>query len=137
MPLSIIRPVTVKAIVTDQLKSGLMADLQRAIASAERELQQLEFQGRKLQLECERRNPERLPGLQQQLEGERQKRQTAKTELGQKLRAVEALEIGQEVIHSTAQLLCQVEVGQAWPDSAAGEIVLQDGVVVAIRGLPV
>lgn len=135
MDLSILRPVTVKAIVTAELQAQLLADLRQAVDNADRELQQLDFQGKKMLLDIERRSPERLPGLQQQLEAERQKRQEMKKELLQRLEAVEAFRLGQEVVHSTVQGFCTLAVGQNWSQVQSAEIVLKDDVVVEIRGL--
>jgi len=92
--LSVLRPITVKAIVTAELQASLLADLRRAVEQAERELQQLDFQGKKMLLDLERKHPDRLPGLQQQLEAERQKRQEMKQELLQRVATVEAFSLG-------------------------------------------
>lgn len=135
MALSILRPVTVKAIVTDQLRAGLLVDLRKVLENAEREIQQLDFQGKKMLLDLERRNPERTSALQQQLEAERQKRLDGKKELLQKLQAVLALQLGQEVIHSTVEGVWTLEIGQSWSAVQGVEIVLKDDIVVEIRGL--
>ncbi len=69
----------------------------------------------------------------QRLEAERQKRMQAEQELLQKIQAVEALELGQEVIHSTVEADWTVQVGQNWSQIHAVEIVLKDDIVVEIR----
>ena len=137
MALSVLRPITVKAIVTAELQASLLADLSRALEQAERELQQLDFQGKKMLLDLERKHPDRLPGLQQQLEAERQKRQEMKQELLQRVATVEAFSLGQEVVHSTVQGFCTVMLGHRWSEVQSAEIVLRDDVVVEIRGLEV
>jgi hypothetical protein len=133
MALTILRPVTVKAIVTEPLKSQLQAELSTAIEQAERRLQHLEFQGKRMLLDLERKHPERLPEAKHQLEAKRQEGQAAKQELLQKLAVVEALQPGQEVVHSTAQGIWTVAVGQRWSEVQAAEIVIKDDVVVEIR----
>lgn len=135
MALSIVRPVTVKAIVTDRLREGLLLDLRKAVENADRDLQQLDFEGKKMLLHLERRNPERTSALQQQLETERQKRLDGKKELLQKLQAVETLQLGQEVVHSTVEGVWTLEIGQSWSAVLGVEIVLKDDIVVEIRGL--
>ncbi len=133
MALTIRRPITVKSIVTDLLKDSLLNDLQTALQKLEQDIQQLEFQGKKLLTDLEKQNPQRVAVFKQQLDGERQKRADAKKELLQKMQAVQALELAQEVIHSTVEGVWEVEVGQNWKDIQGSEIVLKDDVVIEIR----
>ncbi|MGI6343680.1 MAG: YlqD family protein [Bacillota bacterium] len=134
MAITIGRPVIVKAIVTDALKDDLLIDLQNALTRLEEDSHQFDFQGRKMVQDLEKTNPQRVAVFKQQLETERQKRQEAKQELLQKMQAVESLEVGQEVVHSTVQGFWDVEVGQNWEAIEKAEIVIKDGVVIEIRG---
>ncbi|NLY54720.1 MAG: 16S rRNA processing protein RimM [Firmicutes bacterium] len=133
MALVIRRPVTVKAIVTDGLKDELLMDLQEAMQKVELDLQQLEFEGKRLLADLEKQGSERIDVFKQQLEAERQKRLDAKKELAQKMQAVDALELGQEVVHSTVEAEWTVEVGQNWKEIYGTEIILKDDIVVEIR----
>lgn len=133
MALTIRRPITVKSVVTDLLKDSLLSDLQTALQKLEQDTQQLEFQGKKLLADLEKQNSQRVAVFKQQLDGERQKRVEAKRDLLQKMQAVEALEPGQEVIHSTVEGVWEVEVGQNWKEIQGAEIVLKDDVVIEIR----
>jgi len=133
LALVIRRPVTVKAIVTDGLKDELLMDLQEAMQKVELDLQQLEFEGKRLLADLEKQGSERIDVFKQQLEAERQKRLDAKKELAQKMQAVDALELGQEVVHSTVEAEWTVEVGQNWKEIYGTEIILKDDIVVEIR----
>lgn len=133
MSVTIQRPITVKAIVTDLLKDTLLVELQQALERIEHDLAQLEFQGKKMLLDLEKQGSSQLFSVKQQLAVEREKRLEAKNELLQKMQAVEALELGQEVVHSSVEGIWQVEVGQRWSEILGSEIVLKDDVVVEIR----
>ncbi len=133
MAVTIRRPITVKAIVTRGLKDSLVSDLQQALVKLDLDLQQLDFQGKTLLSDLAKQDSEQLRSLMQRLEAERQKRMQAEQELLQKIQAVEALELGQEVIHSTVEADWTVQVGQNWSQIHAVEIVLKDDIVVEIR----
>lgn len=133
LSVTIRRPVTVKAIVTASLKDSLVQELQQAVVQMELELQQLEFQSKKLLSDFAKQGSEQLTSLKQRLESERQKRMQAKQELLQKIQVVEALELGDEVVHSTVEADWTVQVGQSWAEIQGTEIVLKDNIVVEIR----
>ncbi len=136
MALTILRPITVKAIVTEQLKSQLQVELRLAIEQAEQRLQHLEFQSKRVLLDLERKSPERLPKARRQLDAKRQEGQEAKQQLLQRLDAIAELRAGQEVVHSTTQGIWTVSVGQSWSEVQTAEIVIKDDVVVEIRQHP-
>lgn len=131
--MTIRRPITVKAIVTDGLKDSLVQELQQALSTLELELQQLDFQSKKLLSDFAKQGPEQLDAIKQRLEAERQKRAQARQELLQKIQVVAALELGQEVVHSTVEAAWTVQIGQRWTQIQGAEIVLKDDIVVEIR----
>ena len=131
MSLKIVRPITVKVIVTEQLKEKLAFDLQHALQRVEGELQQIEYQGIKMQTDIDKANPQRATAIRSQLDAEKQKRLTVRRELLEKLKAIAALEIGQEQVHSTVESVFEVNVGDTW--HYAVEIVLKDDRIVEIR----
>jgi hypothetical protein len=133
MAITIERPVTVKAVVTEGLKADLRKDLEEALARISDEINQIEFEGRRLSLELERQNPARTAAFRQQLEEERQKRLAAREDLQQKTQAVSELELGTEIIHSQVTSLYEVQVGDDWEKIAQVEIVIKDSKVIEIR----
>lgn len=69
MKLNIKRNVTIKAIVTPRLKEEMMAQLQGFLSQADRQLEQLEFQGKRAIAEIERTNIKPLgPEAKNQIE---------------------------------------------------------------------
>lgn len=131
MSLKVVRPITVKVIVTEQLKEKIAFDLQHALQRVEGELQQIDYQSIKVQNDIEKVNPQRATAIRNQLDTEKQKRLDARRELLEKLKAIAALEIGQEQVHSTVESVFEVNIGDSWQHAV--EIVLKDDRIVEIR----
>jgi hypothetical protein len=113
MPLTIRRQVTVKAVVTEELKEQLAAELQSALARLEAEIGQLE--------------------AQDGVAGEIRKRRQQREQLVARMRELVRLEQGQEIVQGSVEGEVQVKAGDDWARLFAAEIVLKDGKVVAIR----
>lgn len=114
MNLRVIRPVTVKVIVTDALKERLGYELRSALQNVELELERLL--------------------LTSDADGEpATARRRTRDDLRRRIKAVADLEIGSEQFHSTAESLLEIAVGDSWPELSACEVILRDGKVVAIR----
>lgn len=116
MPIEINRPVTVKAVVTPELRRQLAADLQSALARLDAEIAQLEAQD------------SRTPAA-----AETRKRQQQREQLLGRMRELARLEEGQELVQGTVDGTVQVRPGDDWARLFSAEIVLKDGRVVAIR----
>ena len=130
--LTITRPVLVKTRVTDQYKKLLAVELQQTVARLEMELQQLEFQSRKL-LELTKKNPSDAEAAFTQLEQEKQKRLDTRIKLLDKIKEVCKLVNGSEVVQGKVESFVQVQIGDDWNKTMNAEIVLEDGKVVEIR----
>ena len=116
MVLRVIRPFTVKVIVTETLKDRLGYELRAALQKIDAELAQLE-----------------LTDDSARKQVELDKRRSTSRELRERIKAVVQLKPGEEQFHSTVDSIHEVRVGDAWPDISSGEIVLRDGKVVKIR----
>lgn len=115
MPLSVTRTVTVKAVVTEELKRRLRAELQSALARLDAEIGQL--------ADCERGD----------VPAERSKRLQQKEQVLARLKGLARLEPGSEIVQATVEGQVEVKPGDDWQRLFAAEIVLRDGKVVAIR----
>jgi len=80
MSLKVVRPITVKVIVTEQLKEKLFFDLQHALQRVEGDLQQIEYQSIKVQNDIDKINSQRATAIRNQLDTEKQKRLDARRE---------------------------------------------------------
>lgn len=132
MSLQILRPVTVKARVTDGLKSRLASEIRQGIQLLDDELQQLESQIKRAQLTAAI-SPQQQIQLRQLVEQERAKRADRKSQLEEEGRAIAQLPIGSEIVQGTAQFLATIEVGADFDALSSMEVVVEDGKVIAIR----
>ena len=64
-------PVAIKSKVTDTLKNKILADLQQQMDMVDQDLQQIEFQAKRLLSEQAKLNAEGLIQLRQQIEEEK------------------------------------------------------------------
>jgi hypothetical protein len=143
-PLTLKRNVTIKAIVTPRLKEEMMTQLQTFLSQADRQLEQLEFQGKRAVSEIERTNLKPLgPQAQEQIESIRsqvndQKNQLLqqKNQFLQQLSQVTSWEMRQEVVQGQMEGFFEVVPGDNLVGKMNVEIVLEDGVVKEIRGEP-
>ncbi len=142
--LSIKRNVTIKAIVTSRLKEEMMAQLQGFLSQADRQLEQLEFQGKRAIAEIERTNLKPLgPDAKNQIEGIRgqvneQKNQLLqqKNQYLQQLSQVTTWEMSQEVVQGQVESYFDIQEGDNLVSKMNIEVVLEDGIVKEIRGEP-
>lgn len=141
-PLTLKRNVTIKAIVTPRLKEEMTTQLQTFLSQADRQLEQLEFQGKRAVSEVERTNLKPLgPEAKGQIEGIRtqvneQKTQLLqqKNQLLQQLSQVTTWEMSQEVVQGQVDSYFEIEPGDNLVQKMNVEIILEDGIVKEIRG---
>ena len=126
-------PVTIKAKVTDELKRKMIAEIQDGIKKVDLEVQQVEFQGKRMLTEQAKVVAQGLPALRQQIDMERQKRLDFKNHLLQKLKETEAIENGSEVVQGQLERLVEIKVGDDMQSIMNAEILLEDGKIVAFR----
>jgi hypothetical protein len=126
-------PVTVKAKVTEDLKTQLAAEISDNIKRADMELQQIEFQAKRMLTEQAKVDAQGLPSLRQQIEAERQKRNEFKSLMVDKLKETANLEVGSEIVQGTVEQMVTVTVGTDLHKVMATEILLEDGRIIAFR----
>ncbi len=126
-------PVTIKAKVTETLKKTIITDLEQRLSLVDQDLQQIEFQAKRLLSEQAKIDAQGLITLRQQIEEEKQKRIAFKTEVAAKLKDAEKLEIGSEITQGTMEQSVVVKIGDNLEKMMGAEILLEDGEVVAFR----
>ncbi len=126
-------PVTVKAKVTEQLKSQMAAEIQDAIKKADVELQQIDFHAKRVMAEQARLDAQGLTALRQQIDGEKQKRLDFKNHALEKLKEAAQLEIGSEIVQGNMERFITVSVGDDLHSMMSAEILLEDGKIIAFR----
>ncbi|HHV93159.1 MAG TPA: hypothetical protein GXX47_01330 [Firmicutes bacterium] len=131
--ITISRPVVWKAVVTDRLREELRQELKLAINRLEMEIQQLEFQSKRVLPELERQNLKRAVEMRQQIEEEKHKRRQALERLTQQMQDVDRLETGEEIARGTLDSWIEVSVGDDFSAKLYAEIVTKDDKVIELR----
>lgn len=132
MSIQLIRPVTIKALVTDGLKARLRADMQEAIKVLEEETARLDSEVKRAQL-MGNIPSQQLLQLNQVIAQEKAKRADRKAQLEEEIQAVAALPLGSEIVQGQAQSLTTVAVGDDLEAALGVEVVVQDGKIIEIR----
>lgn len=97
------------------------------------EIQQLEFQGKRILSDLERQNLKRAMELRQQIEDEKQKRRQNLDRLSAQLQEIADLANGEEITRGTLESFAEVSIGDDLNDILYVEIVSKDDIVVALR----
>lgn len=126
-------PVTIKSKVTEDLKVKLAADLQHRLDLVEQDLQQLEFQAKRLESEQAKLDLQGIIQLRQQIEENKNQRLSIKADVAAKLKEVEKLDLGSEINQGTFERSVTVKVGDDFDSLMGSEILLEDGKIVAFR----
>lgn len=126
-------PVTIKAKVTEELKKQLAAEIQDAVKKVDTELQQIEFQAKRLLAEQAKQDAQGLTALRQQIDAEMQKRLEFKNHMLEKLKETAELEIGAEIVQGTMERFITVGIGDDLRELMGAEILVNDGKIIAFR----
>jgi hypothetical protein len=125
-------PIAVKTVVTEGWRRRMAVETQESLRRVEGELEQIGFQLRRVAAEREKNpNPE-LDALAAKLQEEASRRQQRRQQLRERVKEIARLQLGAVVVEGTVEGLVEVKVGDRWQQVAGTEIILQDGVVVAI-----
>lgn len=131
--LTLIRPVLVKVIVTDNYKKAAVAELQNALHRIDVDLQRLEFHEKRLASEIEKKSQHTPQVSGQQIAQERQRLVETRGQLVDRVKNVGQLELGSEVVYGKMESPVEIKVGDDWRQVLGVEIVLQDGIITTIR----
>lgn len=132
MSLQILRPVTIKARVTEDLKVRLAHELNEGIRVLDAELEQLESQVKRAQLTATI-SPQQQMQLRQLVEQERAVRAEKKAQIQEEIARIQALPIGSEIVQGTVQATANVAIGDDFDALMATELLIEDGKVIDIR----
>jgi hypothetical protein len=132
--LKVTRAVTVRAIVTEQLKQELTDELRGMADETQRRIDQMDFEARRYLADLQRTNLTQAMAVRKQIEAEKSKHEGAKKDILDRISDVEKLELGSEFPRMTVEGEVEIAEGDNLYDKLArAEIVVKDGVVVEIR----
>lgn len=136
------RPVTVKAIVTAQWKEEVTRQLQNQVAQLDKQIQQLEMQGKRTieEIQKQAKQPgspqvaKQVENIQSQVNQKKAEMLDKKNEFLQQLQQIQLLELDKEVVQAQMESFFRLEKGDNLVKKLNVEVVLRDGVVEEIRG---
>ena len=132
--LTIMRPVALRVIVTEQFKQEMEKELQEAADTAQRRIDQIDFQARRVLADLQTRDLNQAMQVRAQIEDEKRRQESVKKELLDRAQEVQGLEMGVEFPRGTLEGLVEIVEGANLYDKLTqAEVVIKDGIVVAIR----
>jgi hypothetical protein len=97
------------------------------------EIQQLEFQAKRVLPDLERQNLKRAMEMRQELEEEKQKRRHSRDRLADQMQELQDLANGEEIARGTLEGMAEVAIGDDLTKILYVEIVTKDDQVVEFR----
>lgn len=134
MALILKRPVIVKHVVTESFKQAALSEVSSTLEQIERNLEQMEFQGRRMIAELERQAPTQAVQMREELKRERQRQEGLREELLAKQVQISGLELDSVFVSGTFEAPVQLNVGERFGSKMRqAEILVKDDVIVDIR----
>ena len=132
MGITVVRPVVVKAIVTETFKRQYLSELEDTVRRLDTVIGQIDTQIRRTELE--RQITPQARAIRQQLEVERSRQEAARMELAARIKEAESLELNSEFSQGTIESMAELNVGDNFfTRLARAEVVIKDGIVIEIR----
>jgi hypothetical protein len=132
--LSVRRSIEVVVIVTEQFKQELKAELQLAAEEAQRRIEQMEVQSRRLLADLQRTDITQAMSARRQVEAERRRGDAVKQDIQRQIEETDKLEIGSEYPRGTLEGVVEVNAGDNLIKKLTGaQVVVKDGVVIEVR----
>ncbi len=137
--ISLKMPVTIKAKLTEKLKTKMLKELTEGINRAELEIQQIGIQEKRVMQENTPADPtpqdiQRLNAIRQHFEQERQKRAEYCEQAKTRKEETEKLVLGAEIVQGTLERQVEVHVGDNMRELMNVEVLVEDDKIIAIRG---
>jgi hypothetical protein len=131
---SIRRSIEVVVIVTEQFKQELKAELQLAAEEAQRRIEQMDVQSRRLLADLQRTDITQAMSARRQVEAERRRGDAVRQDIQRQIEETDKLEIGSEYPRGTLEGVVEVNVGDNLIKKLTGaQVVVKDGVVIEVR----
>ncbi len=126
-------PVPVYMLMTEKTKNNMLNEIKQTIQQIKIELDQLQFQQKKLFTEAQKKGKEAVRIVQERIGLEHQKRKEKLERLYIQLEQVDKLNEGDKILYNTLETEVEVEIGQSWDEIFhSQEIVIKDGIIIDI-----
>jgi F0F1-type ATP synthase membrane subunit b/b' len=134
MGISVTRSIAIQAIVTEDFKEELKAELQEAADEVQRRTDQMELQSRRYLAEVQRTDLTQAMNARRRIEAERQRHDAMKDDILRQIEEVAKLELGSEYSRGSLEGTVEINAGDDLVKKLSGsQIVVKDGVIVEIR----
>ncbi len=140
--IQLIRQIAVKAIVTENFKNQVGAEINRNLQQIDAELQQLDFKGKRAIADIEKRAGQpvaaetkiQIETIRNQVEAEKLRLLQLREEMQGQSQALAELPLGSVVTQFTVENPVEVRIGEnIFQRLEGGEILVKDGVIQEIR----
>ena len=132
--MKVLVPVVVKMIITDKSRAKIIDEFKASIQQLKLELEQLQFQHKKLLNAAQKKGGEAVKLVQEKISVEKLKREEKIDKLFVQLDQLDKLEAGKEILHSTLETEVEINVNDPWDDlNHLKEIIVKDGIIIEIR----
>lgn len=128
------RSIGVQVIVTESFKAELKAELEEAAETAQRRMDQMEMQSRRVLADLQRTDLTQAMSARRQIEAEVRRHQALKDDIARQLEEAEKLELGSEYPRGTLEGVVDLTEGDDLIKKLSGsQIVIKDSVIVEVR----
>lgn len=129
------RLANVVALLTEDLRSQLLQEVDAALDDLHLQGQQLEFQQRRAIAELQRTNVHRLVESRKEMDEAKEKHEELQHELAEQRAQIEALELDSLVARGQIETEVELRIGDNLAEKlSALEIIVRDDVIIEIRG---
>ena len=131
--MQILVPVAVKSKLTEALKTTLLNEINTNLSRVEHDMAQLEFQANGRIAEQAKVNIQAASQLRAPFEAQKAQMQQVKEKLTNDKEHLEKLAIGAELNRAPINRLVTIHVGDDMNSIVGGEILVEDGKIIAFR----
>ena len=131
--MQILVPVAVKSKLTEALKTTLLNEINTNLSRVEHEMAQLEFQANGRIAEQAKVKNQAASQLRASFEAQKAQMQQVKEKLTNDKEHLEKLAIGAELNRAPINRLVTIHIGDDMNNIVGGEILVEDGKIIAFR----
>lgn len=131
--MQILVPVAVKSKLTEALKTTLLNEINTNLSRVEHDMAQLEFQANGRIAEQTKVNIQAASQLRASFEAQKAQMQQVKEKLTNDKEHLEKLAIGAELNRAPINRLVTIHIGDDMNNIVGGEILVEDGKIIAFR----
>ncbi|MBR1397514.1 MAG: YlqD family protein [Selenomonadaceae bacterium] len=125
-------PVTIKAKLTEKLRTKILDDINKSVEQAELEIKQINIQQERA-LSEQGDTPQKEAAIRRHFGPEIQKRQQFCAESAARKENLEKLAVGAEIIQGTLQRQVELKIGDDMREIMNVEVLIEDDKIIAIR----